>query len=1151
VYKRQNQGGVYNATATLNLTGGSGDYSVDITDLGSGTPFIPSPAFDNSFPNVFTNAGPGSYYIIVTDNITSEVSEFLFSIGEGSAIEFAGDNNYVGIGQTYAPYQSANIPCFGGNGTISATITGGSSGRYLELYNASTGTFTSNLVSANAGFFLHSAQVPAGPNNTSAAYTVKLKDLNSLCQVTWTPNITMPAGPLQLVATASQVPACWNNSDGVTNVQTTGGTPDPQLGNSFQWYSGFGAQSANILAGATNYTKTNLAPGNYSVKVTDANGCTATANTTVTQTTQLTATIARNVTSVCSGVDASFTITSTNTPIDATVPISVSYTINGQAPSGSLPAFLSTTQGASATFTIPSAAYVGVGSITIAITSISNGQCTNPYTGSATINVLPRPIPNAGADQVVCYNTAVTLTGTSLSVTDTYAWTGVNATGGSISNGIPFTPPRSTTASVVTLYTLTATATNGCTAQDIVQVTVNPIPATTLLGTNPRNICEGSPSNNIVFTTTLTGSVINWTNSNTSIGLAASGNGGTTTTISSFTLDNPTNALITANITGTASYTNAGLTCVSTTPRTLTLNVYPTPSASSSTETVCSDQAFSFNPQNNITNNVTSTYTWTVSSVTGTVTGVTQGANGTGNVAGNVNNVSGSDATIVYTVTPTRSTGLTSPNPTTCSGTPFTITVTVKPEPVVTAQTANTCSDVALNLSLDALVSGSGDTYTYTVASSNQASVPAGSARTTASAANITNTYTNTTGSNVTITYTVTPIGANGCTGDNFTYTVTVNPEPVGIAGTANTCSDVALYIALDDTDVSNSMTGITYSWAANATNNVAGEGSGTGNIIETLTNVTGSDQTVTYVITPTGANGCVGNTFNYVVTVKSEPVGIAGTANSCSDVPFTVVLDNNDVSNNMTGVSYAWAANANGNVTGEGSGSGNIVQTINNVTSGDETVTYVITPTGANGCVGNTFNYVATIKPEPVVSVQNADICSDVALNLNLAALISGTGDTYTYTVASSDPTNVPAGSSRSNASAANITDTYTNTTGSDVTITYTVTPIGANGCSGDAFTYTVTVKSEPVVANHSSLAVCSETAVGVNFNQSSSNTAVSYNVTALSMATGISVYAGGAAVITNLSASDLADDAFANSTPTAKNVTYTVVPVLSLIHI
>ena len=38
--------------------------------------------------------------------------------------------------------------------------------------------------------------------------------------------------------------------------------------------------------------------------------------------------------------------------------------------------------------------------------------------------------------------------------------------------------------------------------------------------------------------------------------------------------------------------------------------------------------------------------------------------------------------------------------------------------------------------------------------------------------------------------YTFVPVGDNGCEGDAFTVTVTVNPEPVGVASTPTVCSD-------------------------------------------------------------------------------------------------------------------------------------------------------------------------------------------------------------------------------------------------------------------------------------------------------------------------------------------------------------------------
>jgi hypothetical protein len=91
--------------------------------------------------------------------------------------------------------------------------------------------------------------------------------------------------------------------------------------------------------------------------------------------------------------------------------------------------------------------------------------------------------------------------------------------------------------------------------------------------------------------------------------------------------------------------------------------------------------------------------------------------------------------------------------------------------------------------------------------------------------------------------------------------------------------------------------------------------------------------------------------------------------------------------------------------------------------------------------------------------------ICSGDTLNFDLDALISGSGDTYTYTVLSSDEINVPAGPDRTTASADPITDSYTNTTGTDVTVTYTITPTATNSCVGAPFDLVVTVKAEPAI--------------------------------------------------------------------------------------
>jgi hypothetical protein len=221
----------------------------------------------------------------------------------------------------------------------------------------------------------------------------------------------------------------------------------------------------------------------------------------------------------------------------------------------------------------------------------------------------------------------------------------------------------------------------------------------------------------------------------------------------------------------------------------------------------------------------------------------------------------------------------------------------VNPEPVVANQTpAATCSDVPLAVNFNTSTSVTAATYNVTALNLNGLSVSAGGAAVgngLSPSALADDAFTNLTSANVNVVYTVNPVSSAGCVGNPFTITVPIKPEPVGIAGTANSCSDVQFTVELNDADVSNSQAGTTYAWVANANNNVTGEGSGTGNIVQTINNVTTIDQLVTYVITPTGTNLCVGNTFNYVATIKPEPVGIAGTIpTTCSDVQFTVELN-------------------------------------------------------------------------------------------------------------------------------------------------------------------------------------------------------------------------------------------------------------------
>src|SRR5664280_462002 len=73
--------------------------------------------------------------------------------------------------------------------------------------------------------------------------------------------------------------------------------------------------------------------------------------------------------------------------------------------------------------------------------------------------------------------------------------------------------------------------------------------------------------------------------------------------------------------------------------------------------------------------------------------------------------------------------------------------------------------------------------------------------------------------------------------------------------------------------------------------------------------------------------------------------------------------------------------------------------------------------------------------------------------------------------------------GSARPVPSAANITDTFTNTTGVLGTATYIVTPF-KNGCTGTPVTVVITVGSQPVLDPGLNAFACSNTPIGLILN-------------------------------------------------------------------
>ena len=273
--------------------------------------------------------------------------------------------------------------------------------------------------------------------------------------------------------------------------------------------------------------------------------------------------------------------------------------------------------------------------------------------------------------------------------------------------------------------------------------------------------CKGVsvPANTFTFTgSTLPNTTYAWTNSNTAIGLAASGTGN----IPLFTTTNTGTAPIVATI----KVTPKQGTCEGD-PKIFTITVNPTATISTvlNNLTYCGGSSSSAITLTSAT--AGTTYAWTNSN-----TAIGLAAIGTGNIPTfTATNTTANPITATIRVTPTANG---------CVGTYKEYTITVNPTPTVSTVLNNQTYCNAVSSPAITLASATtSTTYAWTnsntaigLAASGTGSIP-------------TFTATNTTANPITATIRVTPT-ANGCTGTYKEYTITVRPVVVIGAITGN-----------------------------------------------------------------------------------------------------------------------------------------------------------------------------------------------------------------------------------------------------------------------------------------------------------------------------------------------------------------------------
>jgi gliding motility-associated-like protein len=754
----------------------------------------------------------------------------------------------------------------------------------------------------------------------------------------------------------------------------------------------------------------------------------------------------------------------------------------------------------------------------ITVTATANG-CTSAGANAKTftITVKPRPVVGAVADISVCPGDAISVPAFTANTSggETYAWTNSNAliglplTGnGNIS--AYFAPANNTGSNLVGNISVIAT-TNGCPGPArTFNITVKPQPV--VVAITDKTFCAGDAIS-IPLSSNVGSATINWSNSNTGIGLAASGTGN----IVGVAPVNNSGVDIVGTITVTAS--DNGCTSSGSNSKTFTITIKPTPIVDPLPNVVvCSGGAIS---TITFASNVSAgavTFNWTNDNPA-----INLGASGTGNIAGftAATNISGLPQIANISVIGTKNG---------CAGPAVLFTITVNPEPVV-ALIANQlfCPADVVSIPLTSNVGAATINWTNSNTAIGLLSNGSGNINFTAAA--------NNTGANITATISVTATAA-GCTsaGANAkSFTITIKPTPIVTAVTDVTvCSGATIPALVFSANTGGSEV---FNWT-NDNITIGQPATGSGNISSYLApvNTTGVPMVANFSVIAT-KNSCAGPAITFKITVNPEPV-VAPVANQsfCAGESISIPL-----TSNVVGAVLSWS-NTNTSIGLAVSGSGNIsyIAPVNN--SGVDIVGSITVIATANGCVSvgaNTKTFSITIKPTPIVTaIPNVTVCSGGSVaGLVFSSNVVAGSVTFDWT---NDNTAINLGPSGTG-NIAGFTAPV-NTTSSALVATISVTGT-KNTCVGPAKTFTITVLPQPV-GTPTLKTICSDEAVTVNLSTliTGGAAASTYDITITP--NGLTASAGAPVSGTGKSATEIQDDKWTNITGSPVNVIYTITP-------
>gem|GEM_PF-1257973 len=814
---------------------------------------------------------------------------------------------------------------------------------------------------------------PGGFTSTAASFTTSTPGLYSVT-VTSANGCTATANTtLQQDVAAPTVTAA--NTGPLTcalTTRTVSATANEAVTYAWSGPGGFTSTAASF---------TTSTPGLYSVTVTSANGCTATANTTLQQDV--------TVPSIAASNTGPLTCAQTTATVSATASEAVTYAWSG--PGG----FTSTAQ----SFTASAA---GVYSLTV---TSANG-CTATIATTIFSNTAAPDVTATVSNTITVNQPTATLTASSTTPGVTYRWnTGETTATISVSAAGP--------------YSVTVTAPNGCTAATTTTV-VSDTAAPTVTASVSNTLTCAQPTATL-STTATPGVTYRWSTGAISSSIIVTDEGPYSVTV---TAPNGATAATTTTVvsntaapTVTASVSNT-LTCAQ---LTATLSTTATPgvtylwSTGETTATISVSAAGAYTVTVTSPNGCTATVTTTVVSDTATpdvtiaVSNTLTCAQPTATLTASSTtpgvtyrwNTGETTATISVSAAGPYSVTVTAPNG--CTAATTTTVVSDTAAPTVTASVSNTltCAQPTATLSTTATP---GVTFRWNTGEVTP-SIQAGSAG----------------------VYSVTVTAVNGCTAATTATVVSDTVVPALTVGVSNTLTCAQPTATISTT----ASPGSTYQWSTGAVTP------------DIVVNAAG-----TYSVTATSPNGCVASAIGVVEQNFLPPTNV--TSSNTGPLTCTLTTVTVSASSSAPGVTYNW------------SGPGGFTSTAQSFTT-SVAGTYSVTLTGINGCTAVTSTTVQQDATAPNVTATNT---GPLTCTLTTASVSATANEAVTY--AWSGPGGITS-----------TAQSFTTT----VAGTYTIVVTAANGCSATATTTIQIDQSAPTVtATNTGPLTCTLTTASVS---------------------------------------------------------------------